>query len=253
MSVDNGDITYEQIDVFKRVIHSVERLNLKDATCHSVADLIAKTIHFKGILKAVHGKFADMDHSWLVFRAAPKVIIDPYPWACASGPLLLTMEASSPWGRLYVADPESNLTLSQFDMVQAMKVGDQVIDLVSDRVCTVVEFGEEKWLMINNRVVSRPADDKPWDQCHRPVPDPGSDPGQIEATQAKLDTLSIGTIIRSKQGGTVYTVVSNYLADHIHAKALVNGTTAYQINQIFSSAELESPWTSVFTILNGEK
>jgi hypothetical protein len=42
------------------------------------------------------------EHSWLVHRADPNVLLDPYPWACGSGPLLVVMcNPLNPWRFLY--------------------------------------------------------------------------------------------------------------------------------------------------------
>jgi hypothetical protein len=56
-------------------------------------------------LMAVRGYFGRVgaEHSWLVFRDKPKLLLDPYPWACGSGPILVTLEGTlNPWRDLYV-------------------------------------------------------------------------------------------------------------------------------------------------------
>lgn len=73
-------------------------------TCHQVCASVCHYInerYKKEILIHRKGKFNHCDHSWLVFADNPEVILDPYPWASASGPLLITTTGMSPWRLLY--------------------------------------------------------------------------------------------------------------------------------------------------------
>lgn len=63
--------------------------------CHEVCARLA------ALLKVSHarGKFNGYEHSWLALPGG--VILDPYPWASASGPLLIVGWAMM-WRDLYV-------------------------------------------------------------------------------------------------------------------------------------------------------
>lgn len=68
-------------------------------TCHTVCQRLAYAFPMQ--FRVATGQFASFDHSWLAFKSDPEVIIDAYPWACASGPILLTLTDLSPWRFLY--------------------------------------------------------------------------------------------------------------------------------------------------------
>lgn len=91
-------LTLYHVTLFKKVVVAVE--NLEDGlTCHEVCERIASEIPG---LKAVRGKFNYYDHSWLVIEDS-RAIIDAYPWACGSGPILIDCQTGSPWATLYKA------------------------------------------------------------------------------------------------------------------------------------------------------
>ena len=70
-------------------------------TCHGVARMVsARMVSEETGLRLVRGTFANLEHSWLEIDSM--TIIDPYPWACASGPILVTLQGLSPWKHLYV-------------------------------------------------------------------------------------------------------------------------------------------------------
>jgi hypothetical protein len=94
--VQQGYIDRRCLSLLERVRSAV--LELPDGlSCHAVCAALAcsELLHCRG-------KFAGYDHSWLEV-AGSRVIIDPYPWACASGPLLLDVQTGSPWAALYVS------------------------------------------------------------------------------------------------------------------------------------------------------
>ncbi len=80
-------------------------------TCHQVCAEVIKKLNEDPVLvgKLIHykGYFYQHDHSWLVLADNRRVIIDAYPWACASGPILLTTEGgvANPWYYLYDGRP----------------------------------------------------------------------------------------------------------------------------------------------------
>lgn len=63
--------------------------------CHEIENRLCDVRH-------VRGEFNGYDHSWLEIRDT-RLIIDAYPWACASGPILLDCQTGSPWTLLYQA------------------------------------------------------------------------------------------------------------------------------------------------------
>src|SRR4051812_18117522 len=70
-------------------------------TCHEVSLILMESLEIDHGFTQVRGKFMEWEHSWLASRTRP-VILDPYPWACASGPMLLTLEGYlNPWRRIY--------------------------------------------------------------------------------------------------------------------------------------------------------
>ena len=103
-----GDITANHLcvweDVCRYLRYVPDKVDGKPITCHQVCERVAS--QFAVELAHVKGKFYGYDHSWLVFKDDPDVIIDAYPWASAGGPLLLTKTAASPWQYLYKSDAE---------------------------------------------------------------------------------------------------------------------------------------------------
>lgn len=94
------DITQDQIKVFYELRHILIGITATD--CHTVCAELSKKFPE---LQHYTGKFYDgWDHSWLVFRNDPDVIIDAYPWACAV-PFIVTTQAMSPWRFLYRGIP----------------------------------------------------------------------------------------------------------------------------------------------------
>jgi hypothetical protein len=102
--VKTGDIKADQQLIYKRVCQLVDRLTDPKVDCHKVCRTIVGC--FLQTLVHFRGKFANADHSWLAFRSDIEVVIDVYPWATASGPILLTTHGHlNPWRRLYQGDP----------------------------------------------------------------------------------------------------------------------------------------------------
>lgn len=66
-------------------------------TCHEVCAEVAAAVPG---LRHVRGRFNYFDHSWLEIEGT-RAIIDAYPWACGSGPILLDAQTGSPWASLY--------------------------------------------------------------------------------------------------------------------------------------------------------
>jgi hypothetical protein len=115
LCIQLGDITEQHVERaayvhrLLRDFDGIDRLSCHTACAKLVELLPDWFVHFRGF-------FADKwDHSWLVFKDSVKVILDPYPWACGSGPLLVTIEGFSPWRYLY-----QGLAVAQIDP-QALK------------------------------------------------------------------------------------------------------------------------------------
>lgn len=102
LCISLGEFTQEQIDTWKQVCKFVENLiATEDVSCHAicfaVSNEFSQLVWYSGHFGGVN------EHSWLMFRDDPYVIIDPYPIAIASGPILLTTNGSvaNPWYRIY--------------------------------------------------------------------------------------------------------------------------------------------------------
>ncbi len=105
LCVTNGDVTaahLHYLEVARRLV-----VGMRDfLSCHEVCAALA--LKFPEVWEHHRGKFNGVwDHSWLVFRESPGVILDPYPWACASGPLLIVADGYylNPWRKLYAGKP----------------------------------------------------------------------------------------------------------------------------------------------------
>src|SRR4051812_2842556 len=69
-------------------------------SCHEVCAHLAAALpryveHRRGHF---HGLWSP---SWLTLPGT-RLLIDPYPWAAASGPLLVCLDGQSPWRHIYV-------------------------------------------------------------------------------------------------------------------------------------------------------
>lgn len=100
--VQTGDITAEDRALLKHV-RSIVRSLRDDLDCHQVCKAIVMEIP---ALKVVRGNFVrkGWTHSWLVIPDRD-IIIDPYPWCCGSGPILIyTGGTINPWRDLYIPE-----------------------------------------------------------------------------------------------------------------------------------------------------
>ncbi len=97
----NGDILPYHMIVLDHIKAIVK--DLPDGpTCHYVCErIIANENAYTKGLRHCKGKFNHFDHSWLRFKDW-RIIIDPYPWACGSGPIMVLDVL--PWSVLYVED-----------------------------------------------------------------------------------------------------------------------------------------------------
>ncbi len=115
-----GDITRQHMVLFAHVKLMLDcnfpGMELDGLDCHQVcakllpeickiADLLNGVIHPRFIsIKHWKGKFNHFDHSWLVVETTyNRVIIDPYPWCSAGGPLMVV--DTLPWSVLYDGEP----------------------------------------------------------------------------------------------------------------------------------------------------
>jgi hypothetical protein len=97
--VKEGLVSLYHLRVFGDVVSIVDNISQPDLTCHDVCRMVADELGAH--LRVMRGKFNYYDHSWLAFRDDPRIVIDAYPWACASGPFLVDCRTGSPWALLY--------------------------------------------------------------------------------------------------------------------------------------------------------
>lgn len=79
-------------------------------TCHGLVEALYAFLEeepsCKGFWKPVHGYFTiGFRHSWL-HNTTDQAILDPYPVACGSGPLLITLDGKSPWHTFFIKGGE---------------------------------------------------------------------------------------------------------------------------------------------------
>jgi hypothetical protein len=101
-AVESGDLMPHHLTALRRVREIVAGLP-DGLTCHDVCRAVADEMPE---LHAVRGWFArrGIGHSWLRFREG-EAIIDAYPWAAGSGPILITLVGLlNPWKPLYIPD-----------------------------------------------------------------------------------------------------------------------------------------------------
>lgn len=108
-----GLISNEHLSLWRVVVNEVNRMQERPPTspgltCHDVCERLLLVKYLGDSVRHVRGYFGrrGVAHSWLEVREANRrVIIDPYPVAVASGPLLIdTLGLLNPWGALYVED-----------------------------------------------------------------------------------------------------------------------------------------------------
>jgi hypothetical protein len=79
-------------------------------TCHEVCDRLAIHPQLHKKVKHIRGWFVKkgIEHSWLTMKDNEFVILDAYPWATGSGPIVLTTEGwMNPWRGLYIVKPKA--------------------------------------------------------------------------------------------------------------------------------------------------
>ena len=94
------DIDEEHLSLYRAAKTLVEQME-DGLTCHDVCARLAEALG----VRHVRGWFAarGIQHSWI--RLDDDTILDPYPWACGSGPILVTTRyLFNPWRRLYIED-----------------------------------------------------------------------------------------------------------------------------------------------------
>lgn len=122
------DIKSTHLELWQTTCAIVKALPTEDVTkpltCHDVCAIVASQLNNLSrlanlsrdgadvlpVVRQVSGVFLHAyQHSWLEVIGA-RIIIDPYPWAAASGPLLLSTTLGSPWLQLYheAGDPATN-------------------------------------------------------------------------------------------------------------------------------------------------
>jgi hypothetical protein len=103
-AIKAGDITLKQARIYIQACREITSMP-DGLTCHEVCSRLAALFPD---LEQHEGSFVrgGTHHSWLAFKGT-NVIMDAYPWASASGPLLITTEGTvNPWRNLYIeAEP----------------------------------------------------------------------------------------------------------------------------------------------------
>lgn len=89
--VSRGDIPQKLFELFKIMRDTLERLPDLEGeilTCHAVCTAFSRLYND---ISCVDGTFADFfDHSWLIHKDNPQVIMDMYPVAGASPQIVFT-------------------------------------------------------------------------------------------------------------------------------------------------------------------
>jgi hypothetical protein len=111
------DLTVGHLAVFRAVVNIVNKMPEKPEdgpglSCHDVCDEVLKFEDMARNLCHMRGRFGEpgdvgrgaFEHSWLEFTQGKRVIIDVYPVAVGSGPILLFADERTPWYWLYVPD-----------------------------------------------------------------------------------------------------------------------------------------------------
>jgi len=102
LALQLNDINEKHLEIFQEVCTIVEQLQ-DGLSCHQVCGIIIQRLYYRKI-EWLKGTFAGADHSWLRIENT-EVIIDPYPWATGSGPIILTTcGILNPWRKIYAGD-----------------------------------------------------------------------------------------------------------------------------------------------------
>lgn len=104
-AVLNKDVGPEHLKLLADVIDFVDALpDDRVWTCHEVC--AAAAARWPGELECATGHFAfrGAEHSWLVLRKAPDLVLDAYPWGGVAPFLVCTIGHLNPWRRLYLPD-----------------------------------------------------------------------------------------------------------------------------------------------------
>lgn len=114
------EIAMKALDVARDLFQRVPDREDGEWTCHGMVEalqFILKMQHpLLGTWKAEHGYFTDgYRHSWLI-NEEQQLILDPYPVACGSGPMLLTYEGKSPWRKFFI--PETGEYETRMPMIK---------------------------------------------------------------------------------------------------------------------------------------
>src|SRR3954471_9810123 len=100
-AVQAGLISVRHVEMYRAACEIVAALQ-DGLTCHDVCEVVARQLE----IYHVRGYFTPgFEHSWCKIPGS-EVIIDCYPIASASGPLLVdTGGIFNPWRRLYITGP----------------------------------------------------------------------------------------------------------------------------------------------------
>lgn len=119
--IAQGDITMNDLEILGKVRQYVGGLN-NGIDCHTVCSLIERYLGLGLIRERGWFSINGWDHSWLVIPGRD-IIVDPYPWCCASGPIMVyTGGTLNPWRDLYIE------RISDEELVEGQRIADRLQD-----------------------------------------------------------------------------------------------------------------------------
>jgi hypothetical protein len=97
-----GDINAEDVQLANDLY--LQLMRLPDTyTCHDVCARLIRQCPVGWVHHRGHFVVRGYEHSWL-HHEDKRLILDLYPIAVASGPILLSLQGLSPWKHIYIGD-----------------------------------------------------------------------------------------------------------------------------------------------------
>jgi hypothetical protein len=113
------------LELAKQLFQQVPDREDGEWTCHGMVEALSELIRRDSSLgkwKAIHGYFTlGYRHSWL-YNPVSDVILDPYPVACGSGPMLLAVDPKSPWRHLFITGNEDYLEKMKMILAESREI-----------------------------------------------------------------------------------------------------------------------------------
>ncbi len=106
-----GDISKEEYELFLEIRVAVREMpdidlgkdnhgRAVEISCHMITRALAEIFPNNFNVKDGHA-LKGWQHSWVVFKNNPHLIIDPYPIAMVEGPIMVFAMHCTPWGTFY--------------------------------------------------------------------------------------------------------------------------------------------------------